>query len=174
MLQAALEIINFPIAENFRYVKYNLILNKTYWLLLLGFLLNFNTDPVYAQNNISIDKDTVVQPLSIQGTSGGTITALEIAQTANTATGYCHGYVRSQPNHQLKLESFFGSLKLEVASPVDTTIIVKGPGGVWCNDDAGSANPVIKGQWQPGIYDVWVGSYQPGASDRYQIEITGK
>ena len=64
-------------------------------------------------------------------------------------------------------------MRLEVESTSDTTILVQGAGGTWCNDDAGSANPVIEGQWQPGIYQIWVGSYQANKNNDYQIKITG-
>ncbi|MBE9046236.1 hypothetical protein IQ255_17790 [Pleurocapsales cyanobacterium LEGE 10410] len=136
-----------------------------------------NGDQVLSQahpNKITINQNTVAQPLTIKGTSGGAIAAQEIAQAENTATGYCDGYVRRQPNHFLELESFVEFLRLEVESQADTTILVKGPGGVWCNDDAGTVNPMIEGQWQPGIYQVWVGSYQADSNDNYQIKITGR
>jgi hypothetical protein len=38
-------------------------------------------------------------------------------------------------------------------------MVVKGPGGVWCNDDYQDKNAGISGQWLPGIYQVWVGNY---------------
>ena len=126
-----------------------------------------------AQNTITIDRNTVAQPLTITGTSSGEIKSAEIAKTENTATGYCDGYVDAQPNHLLQIESSFDSLRLEVTSSADTTVLVKGNSGVWCNDDAGSANPIIEGQWQQGLYKVWVGSHQPNTSNNYQIQITG-
>jgi hypothetical protein len=134
--------------------KKDKIFQYTYWLLV-GIIISFNSFTAISNaqaNIVSIDSNISKQPLVIKGTSGGTVIAKEITQTENTATGYCHGYVRSQPNHVLKLESFFESLRLEVESSADTTILVKGPGGVWCNDDASSANPMIEGQWQPGTY----------------------
>ena len=130
--------------------------------------------PASAQNTITIDRDTVARPLTIMGTSSGEIKSAEIAKTENTATGYCDGYVDVQPNHLLEIESFFDSLRLEVNSSADTTVLVKGNSGVWCNDDAGSVNPIIEGQWQQGLYKVWVGSYQPDTSNNYQIQITSK
>ena len=171
MLQAVVGIANLSL------LKYNLIFKKTYWLLLLGSILNFNIDLAQAQNsnsNITINKNTIAEPLFIQGTSGGTITALEITQTKNTPTGYCDGFTSQQPNHILTIDTFFDYLRLEVESSADTTVVVRGAGGVWCNDDASSANPVIEGQWQPGVYQVWVGSYQADTNDRYKIKITGK
>ena len=149
---------------------------KLHWLLL-GITIIFNSliSSTKAQSNsIAVNSSIAKAPLVLKGNSGGAIKAPEITQTENTATGFCDGYVRSQPNHVLKLESFFESLRLEVESSADTTILVKGPGGVWCNDDASSANPMIEGQWQPGIYQVWIGSYQADKSDSYQIKVTGK
>jgi len=155
--------------------KYNLFYKKMSWLLLLGIIGNHDLSSAWAQsNNIAINQNTISQPLTIQGTSGGAIAALEISQTKNTATGYCDGFARSQPNHILKIDTFFNYLRLEVESSADTTILVKGVGGVWCNDDAGSTNPVIEGQWRPGVYQIWVGSYQADSSNKYKIKITGK
>ena len=147
-----------------------------YWLLL-GTTIILNSFIISSQaqsNSIAINSNLAKNPLSLKGNSGGTLVAKEITQTENTSTGFCHGYVRSQPNHVLKLESFFKSLRLEVESSADTTILIKGPGGVWCNDDASSANPMIEGQWQPGTYQVWIGSYQADKSDSYRIKISGK
>lgn len=149
---------------------------KMYCLLITGIILNLNLNHTFAQTeslNITIDKQLAANPLTVKGMSGGTITAKEITNIENTATGYCDGFVDRQPNHILKLNSFFDSLKVEVASQADTTIIIQGPGGVWCNDDSDSANPIIEGQWQPGIYRVWIGSYRANSSNNYQIKITG-
>ncbi len=155
--------------------KYNSFYKKMSWLLLLGAIGNHDLSSAWAQSNkIAINQNNMNQPLTIRGTSGGAIAAWEIAQTKNTPTGYCDGFARSQPNHIFKIDTFFDRLRLEVESSTDTTILVKGAGGVWCNDDAGSANPVIEGQWQPGVYRVWVGSYRADSSNSYKIKITGK
>ena len=171
MLQAAIETVNISL------FKYNFIFNKHYWLFFLSVFFGFNIDFAIAQKNIAnitIDRNKIEHSQAIQGISGGAIAAVDITQTTNTSTGYCDGFVRQQPNHILKLNAFFDYLRLEVESSADTTVLVKGAGGIWCNDDAGSANPMIEGQWQPGIYQIWVGSYQPDSSDSYQIKITGK
>lgn len=165
-------IINLLLLLEF---KFNLISPKIPYFLL-GLAMSLTCYPSFAQasNIITINQSNIAKPLTIQGTSGGAIAAQEISQTKMTATGYCDGYVSPQPNHLLKLESFWEFLRLEVASQADTTILVKGVGGVWCNDDAGTTNPVIEGQWQPGLYQVWVGSYQANSTNDYQIKITGK
>lgn len=169
MLKGVIKTVNLLV------FKRNLIFKKLCWVILLGTIFNFTDESVLAQanhNEITINQNTITEPLTIEGISGGAIAAEEITQTENTATGYCDGYVSRQPNHFLELESFLEFLRLEVESQADTTILVKGPGGVWCNDDAATANPMIEGQWQPGLYQVWVGSYQADSNNNYQIKIT--
>ena len=170
MLQAVLKIAIASLC------KHKLFYESISGLLLIVIIINHYVSLAWAQSssNIAINKNNISQPLTIRGTSGSAIAALEITKTKNTATGYCDGFASQQPNHILKIDTFFDYLRLEVESSADTTILVKGAGGVWCNDDAGSANPTIEGQWQPGIYQVWVGSYRANSNDNYQIKITAK
>jgi len=51
-------------------------------------------------------------------------------------------------------------------------LLVKGPGGTWCNDDVSDRNPIIAGEWLSGTYSIWVGSYEQNASFPYLLEIT--
>lgn len=122
---------------------------------------------------VSLENQVDPNPLILEGVSGGKVKAAEIVQTESTATGFCNGFIDPQPNHILELNSFFEFLKIEVDSSTDTTIIIEGPGGVWCNDDSDNANPAIEGQWQPGNYKIWIGSYQEDTSNSYQIRIMG-
>lgn len=142
--------------------------------ILLGAAVGFSNSPALAQNVVTIKQDIVAQPIVLTGNTIGELKAKEVSQTTSTPTGYCDGYIDSQPNHLLQIESFFDSLRLEVNSPADTTVLIEGNNGVWCNDDSGSANPMIEGQWQQGLYKVWVGSYQPNANENYQIKITAQ
>ena len=150
----------------------NLIFFKTY--IWLSIFLSLIYHPVSAQNITTIDRDIATKPITLSGSTNGNLKTVEVSQTKSTATGYCDGYISLQPNHLLELESFFDFLRLEVESTADTTVFIKGDGGVWCNDDSGSANPMIEGQWQQGLYKVWIGSYQPDMSNSYQIKITGR
>jgi hypothetical protein len=59
-----------------------------------------------------------------------------------------------------------------VESPQDTTILISGPGGTWCNDDFEGKNPGIAGQWLAGTYKVWVGSYDKNNYHPYIIRIS--
>lgn len=168
MLQVIIKTVCFSL--------YKFILNfpKISLLILLGLTTESSIRSTSAQDNrqIIINKNTIDKTIAVAGTSGGTVKAIEITKTENTPTGYCHGFVNSQANHVLKIDTFFANLKLEIESPADTTVLVKGDRGIWCNDDTAGANPMIEGQWQPGIYQVWVGSYQPDSRDSYQIKIT--
>jgi hypothetical protein len=112
-------------------------------------------------------------PLIVRGISGGKVEATNVVETEGTTTGFCNGFVENRPNHILVLKNFFEFLKIEVDSSTDTTIIIEGPGGVWCNDDYIDANPAIEGQWKPGRYRIWIGSYQEDINYDYQIKITG-
>ncbi|MDJ0679037.1 MAG: hypothetical protein QNJ18_04155 [Xenococcaceae cyanobacterium MO_167.B52] len=137
--------------------------------------VSFLAIPISAQHiatNTTLESQFTPNPLILEGMSGGKFKATELAKTEETATGYCDGYVNLQPNHILVLENFFEFLKIEVESNNDTTILVQGPGGVWCNDDSYNTNPVIQGEWQQGSYRIWIGSYQKNSSNNYQIKIT--
>jgi len=126
-------------------------------------------------DSITIKPNVVPNPTGLRGVSGGPMSASHrsVANRVESPTGPCVGYVDLQPNHRMTLTSFFNDLRLEVQSPADTTLVVKGPGGSWCNDDAGgSKNPAIAGQWQPGIYSIWVGSYENNEYHPYILKIT--
>ncbi|MDY6785447.1 MAG: hypothetical protein SW833_23335 [Cyanobacteriota bacterium] len=111
-------------------------------------------------------------PRTLRGISGGSVAAREIAGRAETTTGPCVGFVDRAPDHNLTLNSFFDFLSVEVQSPEDTTLVVKGPGGAWCNDDISGKNPGLAGQWQPGNYQLWVGSYQKDQYFPYVLRVT--
>ncbi|HEY9615788.1 MAG TPA: hypothetical protein V6C64_03035 [Microcoleaceae cyanobacterium] len=111
-------------------------------------------------------------PLQVAGVGGGDMAASTIAGTSDTQTGPCSGFVSTNPDHVLKLTKFFNSLSLQVESDEDTALVIKGPGGVWCNDDFNGKNPGIAGQWQPGDYSVWVSSYKKNHSPNYTLRFT--
>jgi hypothetical protein len=127
-----------------------------------------------APKKITLVNQVDPDPLILKGMSGGKIRATDMVNTEGTTTGFCNGFVSNRPNHVLVLSNFFEFLKIEVASSTDTTIVVEGPGGVWCNDDFNDTNPALEGQWQPGRYKIWIGSYQADTNNIYQIKITGQ
>jgi hypothetical protein len=114
----------------------------------------------------------VPDPMELQGISGGTQSAKAVAGTGETPTGACLGYVDEQPDHVLSLTAGFKYLSIVTDSKADTTIVIKGPGGVWCNDDYQGKNAGISGQWLEGEYKVWVGGYKKDKSTPYTLKLS--
>jgi hypothetical protein len=110
-------------------------------------------------------------PLELRGTGGGNVSLQDIVGQADTATGPCTGYANAKPDHTLVVNAFFNSLSLRVQSSEDTSLAIKGPGGIWCNDDEQGKNPGISGQWLPGTYSIWIGSYNKNGSPKYTLRI---
>lgn len=131
------------------------------------------TAPIFEQVTLSPGLDFIDDPIVLEGISGGSIPARQVAGRLDTPTGACLGFVERAPDHVLTLTDFFDYLSLRVSSPEDTMLVVRGPGGSWCNDDyAGSTNPGLAGQWLAGTYEVWVGSYHDRAYHPYQIQLS--
>lgn len=75
--------------------------------------------------------------------------------------------------HTIELTRDFNHLRFFVESPQgDTTLIINGPGGLRCNDDAVGLQPEIAASFPAGRYSVWVGSYSSGQTIPYQLHIT--
>ena len=149
------------------------------WALGIIFSVLINTitqaQPAQSQTmfqNVTIEPKFSPEPKIIRGISGGSLPANQVATRKETPTGPCVGFVDESPNHTLKLKAFFNYLSLQVESPQDTTIVISGPGGTWCNDDFQGKNPGIAGQWQAGTYKVWVGSYKNNNYDPYIIKMS--
>lgn len=122
--------------------------------------------------DITIDRQFSPNPLTVRGMSGGSVPASKVNGGSKTQTGTCSGFVDKEADHNLKLLSKFDYLKIQVESPADTTIMIKGPGGTWCNDDLHGKNPGIVGEWLKGSYKIWVGSYEKGKYLPYTLKIT--
>jgi hypothetical protein len=104
-------------------------------------------------------------------TSGGPIDASYLG-------GDCRGFATAAPDFDVTYEA--GSLTLLrfyfVADAADdTTLIINAPDGSWyCNDDApGTIDPMFDfTNPESGLYDVWVGSYEPGTSVEGGLYVT--
>jgi hypothetical protein len=122
---------------------------------------------------VGADATTLVpgfEPLRLTGVAGGTVRATRFG---NTDEGFCTGWIDATPNHEFTLEQAFDTLTLEVSAPSDTTLIVLGPTGTRCNDDAtdDNPNPQLRGAWAAGQYRVYVGSYEEGQRIRYTLTV---
>ncbi len=141
-------------------------------VLGLGYVEQAQAVPAPMFENVTIGAKFSPDPLEIRGISGGTVPAKTIAGTSETPNGPCAGFVDEKPDHTLVLTDSFNYLKLLVQSPDDTTLVVRGPGGTWCNDDSEGKNPAIVGQWLPGTYSIWVGSSDQNQYRSYTLRIT--
>jgi hypothetical protein len=148
-------------------------------LTLAGFLIQTTAQAQQAPapllsifENVTLSPDFAPNPTTVRGISGGPLAASNIAERSDTATGPCAGFVDEQPDHTMQLTDFFDYLQLQVQSPQDTTLVVRGPGGSWCNDDYEGKNPGIAGQWLSGTYEIWIGSYEENSYHPYIIRIT--
>lgn len=120
----------------------------------------------------TVERNFSPDPIVVRGMSGGSVKGKNIAGRFQTPTGLCVGYFEEQPAHTLELTTKFDYLKLLVDSPEETTLIVTGPGGTWCNEDFEGKNPGIVGEWLPGTYNIWIGSYKKDRYFPYTLEIT--
>ena len=132
--------------------------------------LNSASTPIF--ESITLSPNFTPDPLTVRGLSGGSVLAETTTGEANTPTGSCIGFIDQQPDHTLVLRDFFNYLSLRVKSNADTILVIKGPGGSWCNENNEGSNPAITGQWLSGTYYIWVGSYQSDAYHPYTINIT--
>jgi hypothetical protein len=128
--------------------------------------------PLTIFENVTLSPNFSPSPTTVHGISGGPRLANDFVGRTETATGPCNGYIDEQPDHTMVLTQFFSYLSLQVQSPADTTLVIRGPGGTWCNDDYQGKNPGIAGQWLSGSYEIWVGSYKTNEYDPYVIRIS--
>ncbi|NEQ31774.1 MAG: hypothetical protein F6K04_12345 [Leptolyngbya sp. SIO4C5] len=85
-------------------------------------------------------------PTERSGVSGGEVASEAVVGSSQTPTGPCNGFISEQPDHVLVLSDFFAGLEIQAVSQRDTTLVIQGSGGTWCNDDASDRNPRIAGQ----------------------------
>ncbi|MDX2097947.1 MAG: hypothetical protein SFW36_09235 [Leptolyngbyaceae cyanobacterium bins.59] len=142
---------------------------------VIGSLVQAQQPPSVSESvTVTIGSRFSPDPVELRGLSGGTVPASEVAERRETTNGLCEGFVNEKPNHTLVLTDFFDYLSLQIQSPEDTTLIIRGPGGSWCNDDYKGKNPGIAGQWLAGTYQVWIGSHGRTRYHPYIIRISGK
>ncbi|ACL73676.1 hypothetical protein Tgr7_2601 [Thioalkalivibrio sulfidiphilus HL-EbGr7] len=107
-------------------------------------------------------------PRILTGTSGG---GTDAASMGSSYHGPCVGKIDGTPDHVVTLSNEFAYLKLHVLSDADTSLVIRGPDGLRCNDDTDGLNPVVQGRWPAGRYEVFVGSVAEGFH-RYRLRVT--
>ncbi|MEB3213275.1 MAG: hypothetical protein VKL39_18135 [Leptolyngbyaceae bacterium] len=88
------------------------------------------------------------------------------------ATNDC-GFVDSagSPDHVVQLYQPFNFLRASVNASGDVTLLIEGPDGRYCSDDANGLMPEISGYWPAGTYNVWIGDWDQGGY-RYQFSLS--
>ncbi|NJK35316.1 MAG: hypothetical protein HC919_10355 [Oscillatoriales cyanobacterium SM2_2_1] len=149
-------------------------------LLWLVMSLGVRSDGIRAQTKlraVELFQDLTVapnfapNPQILKGISGGAEETQTLSGRPNTETGPCIGFVDRPPDHRLTLSQPLPLMTLQIQSSGDTILLVRGPGGVWCNDDLRDRNPVISGEWLSGTYEIWVGSYEKNAAFPYILKV---
>lgn len=151
--------------------NYSAIVSILSSLLILGALEADSVVPPAQPDGITLATGFLPDPLILAGTGGGQFTAETIVNTRQTPTGLCLGHISSDPHEEMMLANYFSNLEVSVNSKRDTTLIIEGPGGIWCNDDTYAHNPAIVGEWLPGNYRIWIGAYQLEEIPRYELLI---
>ena len=78
---------------------------------------------------------------------------------ASTFGPGCVGMIDDSPDHVVTVTSTV-NLRMYALSAVDTTLVVRGPSGTFCDDDShGGLNPEINARLAPGRYEVYVGRF---------------
>lgn len=167
-----MNVITMPNQALNRGIRLSFMIVMLFITSVINAVANAQEEPPPIFGDLIINHKFSPDPLTVRGMSGGSVSGNKVAGRAETATGPCTGFVDQAPDHNLELTSKFDYLKLQVQSPEDTTIIIKGPGGTWCNDDFKGKNPGIVGEWLKGTYKIWVGSYKKGKYFPYTLQIT--
>jgi hypothetical protein len=85
----------------------------------------------------------------------------------------CRGFGGASPDHVLTLDGRFGFLRFFVVAPGPVTLAIRGPDGRFrCDGEPLEGTPAEQGVFEPGEYEVWVGSRQRGAQVGYELFVT--
>lgn len=102
-------------------------------------------------------------PQTGQGRTGG-------ATQASRFGPQCSGMIDAAPDHTIKVTSAL-DLQLSVDSTTDSTLVVVGPAGVFCDDDSGGQlDAAVVDSFRPGEYEIYVGHL--GQAGEYRLEIS--
>lgn len=112
---------------------------------------------------------------SLSGFTGGSYSFSALSNRDRDGNA-CLGYGDARPDYILTLEQDFSRLSFSVDSGgADTTLLIRGPGGVWCGNDISKLDldAQIQGQdLKAGSYSVWVGTMVAGDRQSYRLTLS--
>ena len=82
------------------------------------------------------------------------------------------GFIDTTPDHIVTVTEEFSHLVARVESPGDVTLLIDGPDGRYCSDDAEGVLPSIYGPWPAGTYEVWIGDWEGADGFPYSLVLT--
>lgn len=125
--------------------------------------------PSYSQEVLkAVQPKFTPDPQVYMGTTGGNVALIDLVGSVKV-DGQCQGFTTQIPTYILKAAKPFDLLSLKVfAKDGQTTLLVKGPDGIYCRD---SSNPELLGAWMSGDYQIWVGS-KTGEAVSYKLSIS--
>ena len=105
------------------------------------------------------------------------LTSLRAGGSIDAATRFnqCQGYITNAPDVRLHWSGSSSlSLKISAQASADVTLVVNGPNGQWyCDDDSGEGtNPSLTLKPEAGRYEIWVGTYSSGETQRAILSIS--
>lgn len=114
--------------------------------------------------NFEIGPGFTPDPQTGTGTTGG-------ARDAAKAFGAsCAGSVDTTPDHVITVTGAV-NLKVYTTSTTDSTLVLRGPSGTFCDDDSrGELDAEINALLRPGRYEVYVGHL--GETGQYTLTLT--
>jgi hypothetical protein len=149
---------------------------KTARLFLAAILLAGTAGPALAQDvsatpsygTVNLATGFTPDPHNVAVQAGGTLDATRVP------AGDCHGFIAGPPDLRVNYQAGSLPLTFSVASDVDTTLVINGPGGQWsCNDDSNGLNPRIRFDHPAsGQYDVWVGTMDNGNLHNARLSVS--
>lgn len=114
--------------------------------------------------NFEIGPGFTPDPQTGTGTTGGRRDA------AQAFGGNCSGSVDTTPDHVITVTGAV-NLKVYTTSTTDSTLVVRGPSGTFCDDDSrGELDAEINAMLRPGRYEVYVGHL--GETGQYTLTLT--
>lgn len=117
---------------------------------------------------VSLATGFMPDPTIVQGRSGG-------QRDASTVSAGCNGWIdATKPDHIFNATTAYANLRVLGHSTQDITLVMQKPDGTYlCNDDSEGTDPIlVPGAMTPGMYKIWVGSYQQGAYADYHLGFT--
>jgi hypothetical protein len=149
---------------------------------LLAAIIAIISTPVVAQRanfgTLELSPGFTAEQGITTGYTGGSY-SLSAISNRDKDKKVCIGFGDPNPDHILVLEEEFDKLTISIDSGgQDTTVFIKSfdDAAVRCGDDTGSSKDgsVSDRHWKKGMYQLWVGTFNPGVKAKYTLKIQEK